>query len=482
MYATSEHVRLLKRESRQRIKVRDALSVTQAATARLDAVQYLPLAPVPGTSYPGCVLPPHLPLDPVPGTSYPGCMLPPPLWNAPVWTTSYAYGVMPPWHEVPLLLPAPEVQPVVPTHGTSHTTYAHPSQTAAPAAQEAPAASPATATTMVETPAAAGVPETPAPEDDPPYLSIAPFGVRALPVSADRVFPPDQAPGLIAPAFQRIWACALEYGLDPMNNTGKLRGGDEAVQRRLHERLAQAHLGLKGGEKMQQCGALHGGFTAMGGSNPRQRMERMVSKITGKYSASKKHGCEDVTDLVRGSLVFKTPSAIHNFLQRLNGTFMGWAPCTVDAEQTECAGGDLPLGLGKIQIAGMKNRMHLTWTPCSEAVCDDDANSHNCPAGCEDVGYRDVLVNVRMYRDATGCDSGAPTCDFHVAELQLHLSMLKEPSLLCPPRGAAQLGSIASSGRACLPCYLPCCCHAGSWLLCPSEKSTQTARSEASGA
>ena len=270
MYATSEHVRLLKRESRQRIKVRDALSVTQAATARLDAVQYLPLAPVPGTSYPGCVLPPHLPLDPVPGTSYPGCMLPPPLWNAPVWTTSYAYGVMPPWHEVPLLLPAPEVQPVVPTHGTSHTTYAHPSQTAAPAAQEAPAASPATATTMVETPAAAGVPETPAPEDDPPYLSIAPFGVRALPVSADRVFPPDQAPGLIAPAFQRIWACALEYGLDPMNNTGKLRGGDEAVQRRLHERLAQAHLGLKGGEKMQQCGALHGGFTAMGGSNPQQ--------------------------------------------------------------------------------------------------------------------------------------------------------------------------------------------------------------------
>ena len=111
----------------------------------------------------------------------------------------------------------------------------------------------------------------------------------------EQVLPPDRTAELLEGAFNRVWDAALKYGLKPMEHIGKVRDleplhtvaftqplaasiitthpisiyqardiGVAAKVKREHEKLARARLGWNG-EGLPRCGALHGGWCAMGG-------------------------------------------------------------------------------------------------------------------------------------------------------------------------------------------------------------------------
>ena len=124
---------------------------------------------------------------------------------------------------------------------------------------------------------------------------------------------------------------------------------------------------------------------------PLKALPRMIWKLNGKYNTMNKNGCQDVTDIVRGSLIFALAGDVCKFVAALGeGKFPD----------------PLPEGIVKIEISNVKHRMK------NKKI--DPADLDNT-----DVGYKDMLVNVKMYRDLEGKD-------FHIAELQVHLASMIE--------------------------------------------------------
>jgi hypothetical protein len=127
---------------------------------------------------------------------------------------------------------------------------------------------------------------------------------------------------------------------------------------------------------------------------PLKAIPRMIWKLDGKYNTLHKNGCQDVTDIVRGSLIFAKAGDVCKFVTALGeGKFPS----------------PLPPGIVKIEVSNVKHRMKASKAPADQAA--DLAN--------QDVGYKDMLVNVKMYKDLEGKD-------FHIAELQVHLAGMIE--------------------------------------------------------
>ena len=126
---------------------------------------------------------------------------------------------------------------------------------------------------------------------------------------------------------------------------------------------------------------------------PLKGLPRMIWKLNGKYNTMERNGCQDVTDIVRGSLIFHKAGDICKFVKALGE---GKSP------------GALPEGIVKIEVANVKHRMRSKTPKTGKAELDD-----------QDVGYKDMLVNIKMYKDLEGKD-------FHVAELQVHLAGMIE--------------------------------------------------------
>merc|ERR1711968_78358 len=122
---------------------------------------------------------------------------------------------------------------------------------------------------------------------------------------------------------------------------------------------------------------------------PMKAEPRILEKINGKYNAKNKRYCQELTDIVRGSLYFKKATDAFNFLTAL--------------KEKKYETLTLPAGIKKIEVANVKNRY---------AEPKDEASVH----------YRDALVNLKMYKTLDGSD-------YHIAELQVHMTdMVKAKS------------------------------------------------------
>mmetsp|Transcript_114452 Transcript_114452/g.220391 ORF Transcript_114452/g.220391 Transcript_114452/m.220391 type:complete len:396 (+) Transcript_114452:50-1237(+) len=143
---------------------------------------------------------------------------------------------------------------------------------------------------------------------------------------------------------------------------------------------------------------------------------RIESKVKGKYS--KAGGCQDVTDVVRGSLEFHHAKTILSAVDRLKKNQLPKPPS----------------GLHRVEVERIKNRFadHVTTQIGAETMSASQARQQqkrkceetyhdNDLAKCEwcvskllapdtSLGYRDVLVNLKLYFGPT---------DWHICELQL---------------------------------------------------------------
>ena len=96
-------------------------------------------------------------------------------------------------------------------------------------------------------------------DDSTPFFSVAHYGSED--VVHKSVFPDPEAPVLIAGALHRLWAAALEEGINPLNNLGNRAAKEVKSQ---HTPSAIKHLGYTG-TGMFPCGAVHGGYSIMAG-------------------------------------------------------------------------------------------------------------------------------------------------------------------------------------------------------------------------
>lgn len=98
------------------------------------------------------------------------------------------------------------------------------------------------------------------------YCEIANLGQVSNHAAFGRVFPSAEAAEALATALNELWQVCVDEGHEPLHNTGKVRGGRHEEMVSKHEALARARLGWDGESgSPPPCGAIHGGYTAMGG-------------------------------------------------------------------------------------------------------------------------------------------------------------------------------------------------------------------------
>ena len=119
---------------------------------------------------------------------------------------------------------------------------------------------------------------------------------------------------------------------------------------------------------------------------PVKGVPRMLEKLKGKYNDAGKNGCTEVTDACRGSLYFRKAGGVCGLLKKLGEKEILFKD-DCDPKIEIC----LPIGMEKLEVANVKNRM-------SEAARGSEV----------DVAYRDTLVNIKMYKEKDGGD-------FHIA-------------------------------------------------------------------